>query len=153
MFVDSVTATFERDAWIKLAAQIKGTGKYTSDLVSESIEAAGNATSLTLASNAVAGSTAQERLDAVQQIIVELSTGVWTEVDYTAVSGATPAVITIVAPSESSDTVTYKVLYRPTEAEWCTFPARVTESPLRVSELTVVVGGNGMALRLSAAAH
>lgn len=147
MFVDSVTATFARDAWIKLAAQIKGTGKYTTDLVSESITATANATSLTLDSNAVAGSTAQERLDSVQQIVVELSSGVWTEVEYTAVSGATPAVITIVAPSEATGDVTYKVLYRPAEAAWCTFPSRVTESPLRVSELTVVVGGkwNGTA--------
>ncbi len=148
MFVDSVTATFARDAWAKISATIKGTGKYDVDYVEETIEAAGNAISLTLAANAVAGSTAAERLANIHQIKVELATGVWTEVVCTAVSSATPAVLTITNPGGSaSPAVDYKILYRPPEAAWGTFPARVVESPLRVSELTVVSGGawNGTA--------
>ncbi|MCK9570059.1 hypothetical protein M0R72_14040 [Candidatus Pacearchaeota archaeon] len=145
MFVDSVTATFARDAWVKLSASCKGTGKYTDDVVSETVEALDTATSLTLAANAVAGGAgagnAAARLDNVQNIVVELATGVWTEVSYTAVSDAEPAVITIVAPGAAEATVKYKILYRPDEAAWGTFPARVVESPLRVSELTVNIGG------------
>lgn len=141
MFVDQVTATFARDSWAKISASVKGTGKYDLDYDEESISALDNVTSLTLAANAVAGSTAAERLASVHQIKVELAAGVWTEVAYSAVSAATPAVITITSAGGSGASKTYKVLYRPAEAAWATFPARVTESPLRVSELTVKVGG------------
>ncbi len=40
-----------------------------------------------------------------------------------------------------STNATYEVLYIPTEAAWCTFPARVTEPPLRVTDLVVTFGG------------
>jgi hypothetical protein len=141
MFVDSVTATFAKDSWAKIAAAIKGTGKYSVDYVEETISALDNVTSLTLAANGVAGSTAAERLANVHQIKVELAAGVWTEVAYSAVSAATPAIITITSAGGAGTSKDYKVLYRPTEAAWATFPARVTESPLRVSELTVNIGG------------
>lgn len=41
---------------------------------------------------------------------------------------------------ESTD-ATYEVIFIPTEAGWMTFPARVNETPLRVSEMTVIMGG------------
>lgn len=41
---------------------------------------------------------------------------------------------------ESTD-ATYEILYVPTEAAWCTFPSRVTEPPLRVTDLVVNFGG------------
>lgn len=148
MFVDQAVARFAKDSWVELSASIKGTGKYTSDLTSETVVAAGNATSLTLAANAVAGASAAERLANVQHIVVELASGVYTEVAYSAVSDATPAVITITDPGgTASPNVNFIILYRATEAAWASFPARVTESPLRVSQLSVVVGGkwNGSA--------
>lgn len=141
MFVDSLTATFAADAWCKIAAQLKGTGKVTDNITEESITAADDVTVLTLAANAVEGSTAAERLANVQRIRVELASGKWTDVVYTAVSAATPAVITIVAPGVSAASKTYKVLYIPDEAAWATFPARVTETPLRVSQMTFKLGG------------
>lgn len=141
MFVDSVTATFARDDWCKISASLKGTGKYTDNVVEESITAANDATSLTLASNAVHGSTAAERLQNVQRIRVELTSGVWTEVNYSAVSSATPAVITITPPGSGGTSVTYKVLYIPSEAAWCSFPSRVAETPLRVAQMTLKIGG------------
>ena len=49
--------------------------------------------------------------------------------------------ITITPPGSSTVDVTYKVLYIPTESGWMTFPDRVIESPLRVSEMTVTLGG------------
>ncbi len=150
MFVDALTATFARDSWVKLNGTIKGTGKVSDNIVEESITVTPGAdpfalsTSLTLAANAVQGATAAERLQNVQRIRVELASGVWTEVVPTAVSDAEPAVITIPAQNAlSASDVIYKVLYIPDESDtaWCTFPSRVTETPLRATELTVSLGG------------
>jgi hypothetical protein len=62
-------------------------------------------------------------------------------VECTAASAATPAILTIVAPGATADVVDYKIVYSPTEAAWATFPARVTESPLRISCMTLTLGG------------
>ncbi len=140
-FVDSVKATFARDSWCAISGTCKGTGKVDDNMVEESITALDNAVSLTLAANGVEGSTAAARLDNVQRIRVELTAGQWTEVDYTAVSAATPAVITIASAGGAGDSKTYKVLYIPTESGWHTFPARVSETPLRVSQVTFKLGG------------
>jgi hypothetical protein len=115
MFVDGVTATFARDSWVKLSGQCKGTGKSDVSVVEEEVEAAENATSLTLAVNAVAGDDAAGRLDAIHQIVVDLGTGAWTEVEFSAVSAATPAVINITAPGAAATTRTYKIVYAPDE--------------------------------------
>ena len=147
MFIDQVTATFAKDAWCKVTGTAKGTGKMESSIVEESISAAANATELTLAANGVEGSTAPARLDSIHQIRAELTPGIWTEVAYTAVSSATPAAITITAPGVATDVVAYKVLYAPTEIAWMSFPSRLSETPLRVSEITFRLGGawNGSA--------
>ena len=141
LFVNGVTATFSRDDWCKVTGEVLATGKYDKSVEEESITAAENATILTLATKGVAGATAQERLDAIHRIRVETSTGVWEEVAFSAVSAATPAVITITAPGATTDTKTFKVLFAPTEVTWMTFPARISETPLRVSELTFTLGG------------
>lgn len=141
MFVDSLSAKFSKDDWCKISAKVIGTGKKTDNVTEESITAAPDATSLTLAANAVEGADAATRLDNVQRIRVELASGVWTEVSYSAVSDATPAVITISAPDEAGDNVTYKVLYIAEESGWMTFPSRVTETPLRVAQMTMKLGG------------
>jgi hypothetical protein len=85
--------------------------------VEEILVAQKNATGLTLAANAVKGSTAAARLANVRRIVVELTTGVWTAVVYSAVSSATPAVITITAPSGTAGAVNYKILYIPLVTE------------------------------------
>jgi len=74
---------------------------------------------------------------------------VWEDVAFSAVSDAEPAVITITAPGTSTTSITYKVLYAPAEETWMTFPSRVSETPLRVSELTFTLGGkwNGSAFQ------
>ena len=142
MHIDQLTATFARDAWAKLALSCKGTGKYTNNMQKESITAAYNAASLTLAANAVQGSTAAGRLDNVHAIRVLVpTTGEWKDVTFSAVSAATPAVITISAPGGVATSTTYEVLYVPTEAAWGTFPSRVSEPPLRVTDLVVTIGG------------
>jgi len=149
MFVDALTATFEKDSWCKLAATITGTGKATGNIVEETVNAAKSATTLALAANGVEGASAAERLQNVQRIRVALTAGVWTEVAFSAVSDATPAEITISAPGATADLVGYKILYIPTEDAWATFPARVAETPLRVAQMTLKAGGswNGTAFQ------
>jgi hypothetical protein len=142
MFVNSVTAMFQKDQWASIKAECVGTGKVSDNIVEESLTALDNTTSLTLAANGVEGATAQARLDNVQRIRVELDSGEWTEVAYSAVSAATPAVITITSPGGGGASVTYKVLYIPAESGWMTFPSEVAQTPLRTSELTVKLGGS-----------
>lgn len=146
-FVDSLAVTFARDSWIKIVGNIKATGKVTTDITQEVVSALPTVTQLTLAANAVDGASgaggAAERLQNVQQIRVELTSGVWTEVVYSAVSDATPAVITISAPGAGGEAVNYEITYKPKEsgADWMTFPARVTETPMRVSQMSLNIGG------------
>ena len=220
MFVDSITASFAKDAWCKITGAIKGTGKRTDNVTAEDITAALNVASLTLAANAVHGADAATRLQNVQQIRVLMpNSGEYQDVAFSAVSDATPSVITITPPVtavaiaglskaaacvvtwvghglvngdkvtfagitqadwvavngeqtitridddsfsiavntsgfavaydaatdlgtyiESTD-ATFEVLYIASEAGWMTFPARINETPLRVSELTLKVGG------------
>lgn len=141
MFVKSFTASFNEDEWVKLTADIAGTGKVTKNVTEETVSVADDVTELTLAANGVQGATAAARLDSVHSIKAETSAGVWEQVDFSAVSDVTPAVITITAPGSSSSVIDYKILYVPTEAAWCTFPAKVVETALRVSAVTVNVGG------------
>ena len=141
LFINEVTASFKKDSFCMVKGDAVGTGKYDSSILEETISAPENVTSLTLAANGVSGSTAQERLDAVHQVKVELTAGVWTEVAFSAVSSATPAEITITAPGGTTAVQSYKVLYAPSDVAWMTFPARVVETPLRVSELIFRIGG------------
>jgi hypothetical protein len=148
LFVDQVKASFKKDAWAALDVSTKGTGKYEDTVTEESVTANYNATSLTLAANGVQGSSAAERMDSVHLIRVQVpATGEWVDVVFTAVSGATPAVITINAPGGTATSTTYKIIYAPTEPAWGTFPARVIEPALRVTDLVVKLGGkwNGSA--------
>jgi hypothetical protein len=142
MFVDSITAKFERDSWATISAELKGTGKSESTITKETVNDTFDSVALTLAANGVEGSTAQERLDNVHSIrVIDPVGGQWDEVVYTAVSAATPAVITIVAPGVAMTATDYEILYAPVEPAWATFPARVTETPLRVTDLTLNIGG------------
>lgn len=148
MHVDQLTATFAKDSWARISLGAKGTGKYADNMTKESVTAAYSAASLTLAANAVHGSTAQERLDNVHLVRVLVpTTGEWKDVAVTAVSAATPAVLTITAPGGVATSTTYEILYVPTEPAWASFPARAAEPPLRVTDLVVKVGGkwNGTA--------
>jgi hypothetical protein len=140
-FIDSFSMTFAADDWVKAKADIKGTGLYADTVIEEEVEALDNATSLTLAANGVQGATAAERLDNVQVVRATVGGGVQFAT-VSAVSAATPAVLTISSLGGSGATVTYKVLYTPTEPAWATFPARVTETPLRVAQACLYLGGS-----------
>jgi len=141
-FVDQVRVEFAKDGWAKVTGVVKGTGKTTDNTQVDQITAAYNAGSLTLAANGVEGASAVDRLANVQAVkVLNPVSGAWDEVNYTAVSGATPGVVTIVPPGGSSSTTAYKVYYLPRESGWMSFPARVEEPPLKVSQLTVNFGG------------
>ncbi len=149
LFVDSVVCTFAKDSWAKIAATLKGTGRFDTNMTKETVNAAYNAASLTLAANPVIGSSAAERLQNVHQIRVKTpTTSEWTEVAFSVVSDASPAVITITPPGEAVTLCDYEIIYCTTEDAWMTFPARVDEPPLRVQDLAMKVGGkwNGTTL-------
>lgn len=141
-FVNTLNLTFAKGAYLKADAGIKATGKVTSNLTTEEVTAAYNATTLTLAANAVAGSTAADRLVYIHQVrCLVPATGEWVEVVCSAVSADTPAALTIVAPGGAATSTTYEVLYAPTEPAWCTLPARTDKAPMFVANLDVIVGG------------
>lgn len=140
-FVDTLTLTFASDDWVKGSATIKATGLYTDTVIEEEVEALDNVTTLTLA-NAIQGATAQERLDSVQVVRAKMGGGYKFAV-VTAASDTTPGVLTIGSlGGAGSATLTYKVLYTPAEPVWATFPARVLETPMRVSQACLYMGGN-----------
>ena len=141
-FVDQFTLSLATDEWAKASATIKGTGKYESGMVEEVVSANGDAVSLSLAANGVAGATAAERLDNIHGVDVELAPNVWTPVTVTDVDGANPATLTITNPGGSATPVNYRVLYAPTPQPWQTLPAAVEESALRVAQMTLIVGGH-----------
>ena len=142
MAVESVKATFAKDSWARLSLGVKGSGKYTDNEYEETVIAAYNAAALNLAANGVQGSTAAERLDSIHHVRVQVpSTGEWVDVVCSAASGATPAALTIAAPGGVATATNYKIIYIPIEAAWGTFPNRILESPLRVTDLVVKVGG------------
>ena len=140
-FIDSFSMTFAADDWVKAKADIKATGLYSDTVIEESITALDNVTTLTLAANGVQGATAQERLDNVQ-VVRAVSGGGMKFATVTAVSAATPAVLTITSLGGTGTSTTYKILYTPIEPAWATFPARVTETPLRVSQACLYLGGS-----------
>ncbi len=141
-FLDQVKTEFPKDGWAKISATVKGTGKITDNTMVETITAAFNATSLTLAANGVAGDSAAERLSNVQAIqVLNPDSQAWEEVAYSAISAAVPGVITIAPPGSSATAATYRVYYLPPESGWMLLPSRVEEPPLKVSQVEVNLGG------------
>ncbi|MFA7175287.1 MAG: hypothetical protein WC340_18075 [Kiritimatiellia bacterium] len=155
-FINSLSLTFATDSWVTGSAEILSTGRYQDSVIEESVTALDNVETLTLAANSVAGTTAAERLNSVQIVRAKVD-GSYEFAVVTAVSDATPAVLTIESLGGTGDSTEYKILYMPQETLWSTsgdllycgdtvisgwtFPAPVTESPLRVSEMCLYLGG------------
>jgi hypothetical protein len=141
-FIDQTRVDFTRDGWAKISGTVKGSGKVSDNTQVEEVAAAFNAASLTLAANGVAGETPAERLSNVQAVrVLNPDTQAWEEATYTAVSEAVPGVIDITPPGASGELTTYRVYYVPRESDWMDLPPRVEESPLKVSQLEVTLGG------------
>jgi len=141
-FIDQIRVDFARDGWAKITGTVKGSGRVTDNTQVEEVAAAFNAGSLSLAANGVAGETPAERLSNVQAVrVLNPATQAWEETAYVAVSEAVPGVIDITPPGGSGELTTYRVYYLPRESEWMDLPPRVEESPLKVSQLAVTLGG------------
>ncbi|MGB8993634.1 MAG: hypothetical protein WCD80_16370 [Desulfobaccales bacterium] len=141
-FIDQIRVDFARDGWAKITGTVKGSGRVTDNTQVEEVAAAFNAGSLSLAANGVAGETPAERLSNVQAVrVLNPATQAWGETAYAAVSEAVPGVIEITPPGASGELTTYRVYYVPRESDWMDLPPRVEESPLKVSQLAVTLGG------------
>ncbi len=141
-FVDQVRVEFPKDGWAKINAAVKGTGKVEDNTCLEEIAAAYDAEALTLAANGVAGDAAAERLSNVQAVqVLNPATGAWEEVAYSAVSDGVPATVTISPPGIEATATDYRVYYLPRESGWTSFPDRIEEPPLKVSQVKVTLGG------------
>lgn len=138
--VKSGKFTFAKNEFLKASAELTFSGKTTSNYYKDTITAAENATSLTL-TLPVNGGSAAARLNSISFVRAEVSEGKWVYCAVSAASGATPGVLTITAPGAGTDLITYEIVYIPTEAAWCTFPTQIEESPLFISDLSVILDG------------
>jgi hypothetical protein len=142
--IDSFTLSLKKDSWASIKASVKSTGKRTTPFLRDAIAGFCDETSITL-TDAVAGSTAQERIDNVHLIQYQKPTTLeWIDVVFSIVSVADPAIITHVAPGGGHVATTYRVWYNRKEEgdyAWGSFPSRTTEPPLRVSDFLVNIGG------------
>lgn len=132
------------EGWVSMSAEVKGTGAREVSYARETVAAQADATELTLASAAVEGDTAMERLENVHRVRAkDVGDEAWTVLSPSAVSDATPAVITLAeALGTSTSSVDYQIDYVPTEPGWCDLPAAIGESPLKLTDAKVIVDGN-----------
>jgi len=139
--VDELTISLA-DGYATFDSTIKASGKFDREYTREVVTDLETATSLTLATNGVKGTTSAERLANVEGVRVrKIGETEWTEVVVTAVSGATPAVLTIVAPGATASNVDYEIHYRQSGETWAVTPSAVIEAPLRMVEAQVVFDG------------
>lgn len=139
--VNSVKLGFAADGWVTGVGELVSTGRAEDSVIEETVTALDNVTSLTLAASGVAGTTAAERLDNIQ-VVRAMVGGGYKFATVTAVSAATPAAITITSLGGAGASVGYKILYTPVEPAWCAFPAKVVETPMRVTNMQLHLGGS-----------
>lgn len=137
-----------KEGFAALSAEVVGTGAREVNYERETITAPGNTTALTLG-HAVAGASAAERLANVYRVRARLSgSQAWLTALASAVSDDIPAVVTLAAVGGNSDDAEFQVDYLPTAPDWCAPPPGVDESPLRLIDARVIVGGwwNGIGI-------
>lgn len=142
----SLNLSFPQDNWLNISGDVVFTGRKDSSMKKIVITALDNITALTLTDDdtvdyAVQGSSAAERLRNISYVRAQKATGEWVYLSCSAASDATPAVLTIGSVGGSGDSVTYNVVFVPTEAAWCTFPSLVEEPSIYSSEFSVILGG------------
>jgi hypothetical protein len=147
-FIDSFRLTLAKDSWVRLSATVPGTGKKSTTVKKDTVNAAYNAASLTLSAKIAGGDgapNAQNRLDNVHHVRVKVPvTGECKDVIVTAASDAALCVLTITAPGGVATATDYEVIYNQNEAgaySWGSFPSRIVEPPLRTSDFMVNLGG------------
>ena len=137
--VSNTTITFAADDWVTGSAEFVGTGKTTNTVEEEIVIALDNSTTLTLTVG-IQGADDVGRLDNV--FVVRASyNGAWRYLTPTAVSAVNPAVITIPSVGGIGDPIEYRILRAAVEPAWAIFPPRIVETPMRVSQMYLTVGG------------
>ena len=149
--VDQVVVGFKKDSWLNVTGSIKGSGKRESNFTRETIAGFYDDATLTLAGTTkvdggAGAGNAQNRLDNVHHIEYQVAgTLEWVTVVYSAVSDAGPAIITITPPGGAHTATFFRVYYNIDTLAgtytWAGFPARISEPPLRCTDLVVKVGG------------
>lgn len=139
--VDELTLSLA-DGYATFDSTIKASGQVDREYMREIVSDQEDATTLTLATKAVKGSTAAERLANVEGVRVrKFGETAWTEVAVTVVSADAPAVLTITPAGVATDLVDFEIHYRQSDATWAVSPSAVIEAPLRMVEAQVVFDG------------
>lgn len=135
--ISVVTIEFGDGPWVSASADIVGWGKKDENFVRETITTAALATTAELSED-VHGSTDAERLESFFELRAkDTDADLWKYPVVSAVSDADPAVITFSpAVGTGAGDVDLEVTYLEDEDDlaWCTFPAKISESPLKVTD-------------------
>lgn len=133
----SFTMSFPRDEWVSAQSSWVGTGKATYKNNEEvGISDLDNVTQITLG-GPVQGATAEARLDNLFSLRAYYN-GAWRYITPTAVSADALAVVTFPSLGGAGATIEYRAQYIGSELS---YPARIVETPLRVSQLYLTEGG------------
>ncbi|MBU2551933.1 MAG: hypothetical protein KKB20_26220 [Proteobacteria bacterium] len=115
-FVDQATLTAAADSWLKIAGTIKGTGYTQGNVKTDQVAGYEDDASVTLSLNAVQGADAAARLESIHYARFKaVGDAHWQYASVTAVSGDTPAVLTVTPLSASHDAGTWDIGYVPDE--------------------------------------
>lgn len=139
MMIDSVGLSLPLDGWVSATGKAVGTGKYEDSTIEVSVIAAANETTIVLPGE-VAGGTDSARKDAVQRVRAKIGDA-WKFTKVQAVSDDAAAEITIEPMDDSGDDVEYKILYNPPTPAWANYDSRVMETPLKVNQFCLTLGG------------
>ncbi len=156
IFIDSLTASFERDGFAKLSLGLKGTGMVDENVTEETVSALNDTTTIT-----VATAVHDDDVDSIHGIFATEDTG--EEVDVTVVSVDGTDITIVALGGDGLSNLDYRVVYVPTEPAWCTFPSRIIEPPLKVANMvaklnakwdgSVITGGHDIATELKSIEH
>jgi|LGVF01.1.fsa_nt_gb hypothetical protein len=139
MAVESVTSTFRKDDWVSVNGSLVGTGKHELLSYQETVVDAEDTTELTVVDGTINGSDSASRADNIHQVRMQESTGEWSEIGVTGSSSDTT--IQIIAGGAGIEDRTFKIIYLRGGQTWTAERDMVYESPLRVSEVEVNLGG------------
>jgi hypothetical protein len=134
--IQAVTIELGDGPWVSASADIVGWGNKDDNFVRETIATAANATTFELTED-VQGATAAERLESFFEARAkDEGSDLWEFPTVSEVSAADPAVVTITpAVGTGTGDIDFEVTYIEDEGDlaWCTFPAKISESPLKVT--------------------
>ena len=133
LMYESVEIDMTKDEWVKLNTTIKGTGKHEKNWQTEVVEASGDSVDIEV-TEIIAGGDVKS----VHSVEILKADGAFYPLTASNVSGT--HLLLEESAAEGSTTHNYRVTYN-MSTTWGTLPARVAETPLRVSELTVYLGG------------